>query len=135
MNEDIVAMEGQVHVLCETLDELHVEEQKLCQRVQEVESELLSIADMTHLRGITEMAANIKKELESSLIITRSTLEGLVGQTILNNSDEEKERAILVSFNEDVERIYNNFNAGIEEMRTDLDRVIRKQNSPRRLKR
>ena len=100
-----------------------------------LETEIESFGDLTRARDFADRAEEIREELEGSIGVIRGTLEGLVGQTILKYAEEEKERSLLASFNSDVEKIYNNANEGIEELRSDLNRIIQHRVSPTRSKR
>lgn len=135
MNRDIVEMEEQLQILCRALDDSLQEEELLQQRVLSLETEIETFGDLTRSRDLTDRAEEIREELEGSIGVIRGTLEGLVGQTLLKFAEEEKERSLLASFNTDVERIYNNANEGIEELRSDLSRVTQNRGSPTRSKR
>ena len=100
-----------------------------------METEIESFGDLTRARDFTVRAEEIREELEGSIGVIRGTLEGLVGQTILKFAEEEKDRLFLASFNMDVEKIYNNANEGIEELRSDLNRIIQYRASPAHTKR
>jgi uncharacterized phage infection (PIP) family protein YhgE len=135
MNRDIVEMEEQLQILCRALDDSLQEEELLQQRVLSLETEIETFGDLTRSRDLTDRAEEIREELEGSIGVIRGTLEGLAGQTLLKFAEEEKERSLLASFNTDVERIYNNANEGIEELRSDLSRVTQNRGSPTRSKR
>jgi uncharacterized phage infection (PIP) family protein YhgE len=128
-------MEEQLQILCRALDDSLQEEELLQQRVLSLETEIETFGDLTRSRDLTDRAEEIREELEGSIGVIRGTLEGLVGQTLLKFAEEEKERSLLASFNTDVERIYNNANEGIEELRSDLSRVTQNRGSPTRSKR
>lgn len=119
-------MEKELSVLLHALEESLSEEELVKQRVIKLEAELDSFGDLTHAKGFADEASKVYEELERSMDVIRGTLEGLVGQTILKYAEEEKERALLASFNSDVERIYNNANEGMEEMKSDLQQIIKR---------
>lgn len=130
MHKDIVEMEEQLQILCRELDESLNEEELIQQRVLSLETEIELFGDSTHARDLSARGAVIRVELERSMAVIRGTLEGLVGQTIIKYAEEEKERSFLASFNLDVERVYNNANEGMEELRSDLNRIIQHRASP-----
>ena len=135
MHQDILQMEAKLQILCRALDDSLNEEELIQQRVLSMENEIESFGELTHARGFTDRATEIREEVERAMAVIRGTLEGLVGQTILKYAEEEKERAVVASFNMDVERIYNNLNEGMEELRSDLNRTIQNGASPTRSKR
>lgn len=126
MAQEIAELENELEILLNALEESLSEEELVKQRVTKLEAELDSFGDLTHAKGFADKAAKVYEELERSMDVIRGTLEGLVGQTILKYAEEEKERALLASFNSDVERIYNNANEGMEEMKSDLQQIIRR---------
>ena len=132
MNMDIVEMEDQLQILCHELDDKLDEEERIQQRVLSLEEEIESYGGLTLARELTTTGAEIREELVRSMAVIRGTLEGLVGQTILKYAEEEKERSFIASFNLDVERVYNNTNEGLEELRSDLNRIIHHRPSPTR---
>ena len=135
MARETAAMEKELKNLLKALDESQSEEELIKQRVSKLEAELDSFGDLTHANGFADKAAELYEELERSMDVIRGTLEGLVGQTILKYAEEEKERALLASFNSDVERIYHNANDGMEELRFDLQQIITRVHLPQCAKR
>ena len=116
-------LEQEVMKLCKSLETSQNEEHNLQQRVLNLEAELNSFGDLTRANGFADKASEIHEELEGSMDVIRGTLEGLIGQTMLKYADEEKERALLASFNSDVERIYNNANEGLDELSSEIQRI------------
>lgn len=125
MAKETVALEKEVAKLLKSLEAAKGEEANLQKRVINMEAELNSYGDLTLVRGFASKASEIHNELEGSIDVLRGTLEGLVGQTMIKYAEEEKERALVASFNSDVERIYNNADQTIDEMKSDLEKVAR----------
>lgn len=125
MAQETVMLEREVAKILKSVEAALEEEEALTKRVQRMEAEFNSHGGLHLVHGFADEASEIHNELEGSLDVIRGTLEGLVGQTMHTNADEEKERALVASFNSDVERIYNNANETMDDMGLELERIAR----------
>jgi hypothetical protein len=125
MAQETVLLEREVATIMKSFEAALEEEEALTKRVHLMEAELNSQESLDLVHGFADKASEIHKELEGSMDVIRGTLEGLVGQTMHTNADEEKERALVGSFNSDVERICNNANETMDEMSLELEKIAR----------
>jgi hypothetical protein len=123
VDQEMLQLETEAQKLLDRLHKSQRDEEALEKRVQNIMDELQSFGELSKYSAFCDQATQIHDELEGTMTVIRGQLEGLVGLT--KYSDEEKERALLTSFNDDVVRIYNNADVGMEELQQQVERIRR----------
>jgi hypothetical protein len=128
--DDITEMEANIDRLCSALTQSLQEEDILECEIVKLETELSSFDDRVHVKAFVDRITLIQEKTEWSMKSIREKCDELERQVSHMYAEEEKERAFLTSFNLDVERIYASANVSLEDMRSELEYIIRKSHLP-----
>jgi hypothetical protein len=120
---ELVLLEGEVEGLLKEMETSRDEEAALGTCLRQMEQELEAFGKSEQLHEFNRKAKDIQTSLENEIDVVRGKMEGLVGQIIMKYADEEKDRAYMNSFGDDVIKIYNSVNDGMLELREDLEKI------------
>lgn len=123
LENELVLLEGEVEGLLKEMETSRDEEAALGACLRQMEQELEAFGNLEQLREFNRKGKDIQTSLENEIDVIRGKMEGLVGQMIMKYADEEKDRAYMNSFSDDVIKIYNNVNDGMVELREDLEKI------------
>jgi chromosome segregation ATPase len=122
---DITEMEADIDRLCRALTQSLEEEDVLELEIGKLEKELSSIDKRLQAKAFIDRVAQIQEEVESSMNLICEKCDELERRVTQLYAEEEKERAVISSFNLDVERIYENANLSLEDMKSELEDILR----------
>jgi vacuolar-type H+-ATPase subunit I/STV1 len=124
--EDISEMEVDVDRLCRALTQSLQDEDILESEIVKLESEINSFDDKVQAKAFVDRVTQMQDNVQLSMKVIRKKCNELERQITHIYEEEEKERAFMASFHMDVERIYANANVSLEEMKSELDEILRK---------
>ena len=121
--DELNILQAEVDVLLKVLTESTTTERELERLVNHVEDELEAWETMTELMEFSKRTQRIQEQLDADEAVIRAKLDAVTGQAMLQYAEDEKERVMLSSFNQDVHQIYDSAQHGLDEMEKELAQI------------